>query len=170
MNKMEEKLSEQLNDEFSSQDPPSRKNILKENVNNIDIETGYVVSFFEGKKWNDVTLNELMQSYKGDPSACLVLMGSKAYRYYLPSFLRLCLVEYDNLDMVYETTLWRLIPSKNNISEKEFDNIYSDYNLNQKVLIAKILQYLSTSHKEDFVDINDAQNALDEYWGKYLVH
>jgi len=170
MNKQESILSRELEDTFENQGPPRAKKLLKEGTRKSNIESGYVLNFFNGKRWNDVTLKQLTQHYEGDPSACLLFMSPEAFRYYLPLFLRICLIDYESADVIYDTTLWRLVPSKNNLSRKEFDELYSGYDLEKKSLIARILQHLAQAHIDDYGEKNDAQISLDEYWNEYLVH
>lgn len=56
------------------------------------------------------------------------------------------------------------------LSEDEFEDLFRPYDTRQIRLIAEILVFLSESHAGDYVDRDDAQVALDEYWGKYLMH
>ena len=170
MNKQENILTNELENIFHNDAPPNSENILRNGSYESNIESGYVVNFFNGKKWTDVTLNKFINDYEGDPSACLLFMSPEAFRYYLPLYLRICLVDYDNADVIYDTTLWRLIPSKNNMNREEFDELFNGYNGDQKALIAKILQFLAQAHIDDFGEKSDAQTALDDYWKEFLLH
>lgn len=170
MNEIEENLIRRLEMEFGNIELPRENQILLSTTKANDVEAGNVKEFFSGKRWNEITLDQLFDQYKSDPSASLLFMSPIAFRYYLPLFIKICISDYDDADLIYETTIWRLLPSKSHLSSHEFNKLYDEYDLEKKSLIADILQYLSVAHIDDFGENNDARLALDEWWNKYLIH
>ena len=69
---------EKINKAFDSAVYPGDKNI-GDQPPGVCLETDAIVEFFHGKQWQDITLVELQEGYKGDASACLAFMTPEAY-------------------------------------------------------------------------------------------
>lgn len=50
-------------------------------------EYGYVAEYFRGKRWDELTLEHLLEHYEGPHYACTSFMSAEAYRYYFGAMM-----------------------------------------------------------------------------------
>jgi hypothetical protein len=146
---------------FSSVPYPGDENISI----GASIEAQYVAHYFKGKRWSDLTVEALRNDYEGDPSACLSFMTHEAFRYFLPGYLKMALIQYDVADAIFDTVLFKLGGAANENTDLRL--IVEGYNQAQLKAIAQYLQLLSAKICK-FYPVDEAAAALDEFWGKYL--
>ncbi len=73
-------------------------------------EHDYVADFFAGKHWRDLDKAAIIQGYEGPPDACLTFMAPEAYRYFLPAFMKMAVLEYEPGDTMCQAALSSLVP------------------------------------------------------------
>jgi len=145
-----------------------------------------IEKFFPGLKWQDVKFSDMLRDYEYDPASCLNRMTPEAYNYYLPAFITMRLEDPVELDATGDFMIIGLIlPSTRNekwaISDDTFFSRIGSYTPEQKSLIAQFLDYEAAETRGDLEHLfkktnnpdafklpNDAQKALDSYWGQFL--
>ena len=158
-------LKSKIKSDFASV-PYPKGAITPESEGYINLEAQQIGSFFQGKDWQSITLSALNEEYIGDPAACLNFMTPTAFRYYLPSYLLICLEHNIRSNNILPSTIWRLTLNPDNAEDKaQFMGRFSPYNEARKQDIASFLVLM----REYFdADDNDPQIALDRYWSIFL--
>lgn len=134
----------------------------------INLEADQVARYFAGKAWDQVTLADLHQDYVGDASACLGFMTVRAFGYFLPAYLRECVLWLYEADMTFDSTLERLTPSASHMAPEEFSEFTQALSQAQKSAIAHSLSYNSRCCIAlGGLDDDFAGSALQEYWGEF---
>jgi len=142
--------------------------VLKKDYDQV-IEARQVADYFSDKKWQDITVRSLRADYIGDASACLVFMTPQAFRFYLPAYLLICIDEYNEADVIYDSTITRLIKSTEPTEATKFDDRFVTMALGQKQAIAAFLLQMHLLHdNKDRVE-ECARRALDSYWSSFLA-
>jgi hypothetical protein len=96
-------------------------------------------------------------------------MSHHAFRYYLPAYLRVCVLSWLDADAAYDYTIDHLTPSKSLRSDDEFETLFAAFTEEQNQAIANVLLHLSRLDQQH-ASWDDASVALDEYWRKYVRH
>ncbi|OXJ14216.1 hypothetical protein CFB39_23990 [Burkholderia sp. AU6039] len=117
------------------------------------------MNFFAGKNWWDITLESLEKEYVGDGSACLSFMSPMGRNYYLPAYLLIACEQYYEGDVISQGLPGRL---KMYAGMDDFYQISSLGNAKMQV-VAKVLKFMHEVYDEE-----DAKDALDLFWGKFL--
>jgi len=138
-------------------------NIIAGDVTPYEDEYSYVETYFKDKKWNSFTFKELYNNYKGPQEACLTFMSPTAFHYYLPGFICIVLNEYDDADLLVDTTLYNLFTDDDSRS-----TIFDKFTKDQIQVVVNFIQYMSETHTEDFFE--DEINTALELWKKRLTH
>jgi len=149
--------------------PPSPDEVTDKAPSERCLEREAISKFFGCKQWTEISWQSLSEEYSGDPAACLALMSHDAFRYFLPAYLRLCVVWGLGADATYGYTIDHLTPSKSLRSADEFARVFSEFTEEQNQAIASVLLHLSSLDK-DRASWDDASDALDEYWRKFVRH
>ena len=121
-----------------------------------------VEKLFKGKAWCDISLSMLINDFDVALDSIFIHMSDEAKRYYLPLFLIICLKEYEECDVMYESVMDDLVYRDNSYFP------FVEYSDKQKKIVAQCLQYFAVlnSYEDDF--FNDAKKALNSYWKGYL--
>jgi len=154
--------------EFNATPYPGDNNIVPEDSYNNVLESRQIADYFRGRKWQDITLADLREGYIGDPSACLTFMTPSAFRFYLPAYLFICIESFSEADMIYDTTIRRLIIPNNSEDLLAFHERFVPFTIKQKQIVAKFLRQMDLLHDGDRVG-HDAKRALDGFWSSYLT-
>ncbi|MGH7570910.1 MAG: DUF6714 family protein [Gemmatimonadota bacterium] len=75
-------------------------------------EYGYLAGFFRGKRWTDVDLRSLRDHYPGPHDACLSFMSGGAFRHFLPSYMRIAILDRDAMDSATDAAVAALTPPR----------------------------------------------------------
>ncbi len=94
-------------------------------------------------------------------------MNREAFWYYVPSLLRICVLDFYDADAIYETTLWHLTPSTSNVLPDEFEEFAGLLSQEQKEAIACGISYIAQHARLAGELDNLAERALIEYWERY---
>ncbi|SDR49108.1 hypothetical protein SAMN05444161_4580 [Rhizobiales bacterium GAS191] len=158
---------------FETNPYPGDRNLVPEEQ--YHLEARQIAQYFRGKKWQDITLQGLKNDYVGDQSACLSFMTPEAFIYYLPAYLMLCINYPFESDMIYPSTIWNLTkdffpydPRFFEHRREEFKCRFENLALEKKRTIANFLALMHSLHDGKLTAGEDAQQALDRYWGQFL--
>ncbi len=156
-----ETVYEKIHESFDNIPYPGDKNIGA-HPPGVCLETDAVVEFFHGKQWQDITLEELQEGYKGDASACLDFMTPDAYRFYVPAYMLIALSNYNDADVIADTAINSFIPP-----DESSDDMYQwweqrigGFLLEQREAIIAFLEYMQDAHAEDY-PIHSPAEALE---------
>ncbi|CAB3772781.1 hypothetical protein B7G54_37460 [Burkholderia puraquae] len=107
------------------------------------IESCAVDDFFRGKKRFEVTLKELREDYECDESACLTFMKPKAFAFFLPLFMKIATLEYDEADNIPDSLVYKLHRMATGGASDWLDEISKTYTKNQRDSIIDFLDEMS---------------------------
>ena len=110
----------------------------------------YVEEFFLGKRWIDISLDALILEYPGPQDACLAFMNREASLYYLPTFLKICITDYERADTILESTISRISCADDGFGSRADPDKYASYTTEQRESIALLLKHIKSLHKEDW--------------------
>jgi hypothetical protein len=128
------------------------------------LEQRQIKSFFKGRSWDKLSLHCLNSEYIGDASACLGFMRGEAVRYYLPAFMLMSLDEYDNADLIVDSTIAALTPQEQGGKKLQQFAAWAElFSEKQHNVIYKFLHHIKEHHADDLG--NEADMAL-EYWSE----
>ena len=122
-------------------------------------------NFFSGRHWQDVTLDLLQSDYPGDVSACLEFLAPEAGLYFLPAYLRICVVAYRASDML-PYTLERQLSEKASTAT-HFGRLTNFLAIDQRRAVANVLAFVHGQYEQDFEE-SGAAIALQNGWGRFL--
>jgi len=154
---------------FPVNTPPSPDEVTDKGPSERCLERDAISKLFGSKQWTEISWQSLNEEYSGDPAACLGFMSHDAFRYFLPAYLRLCVLLGLDADATYDYTINHLTPSKSLRSASDFETVFSEFTEEQNQAIASVLLHLSRLDKER-ASWDDASDALDEYWRKFVRH
>ena len=157
----QQQLLDELDEAFVDTEPPA---LIKPNGHSL--EARRAAEFFSGRCWRDVTLEILRDGYPGDISACLEFLSAESGLYFLPAYLRICVVAYGESDVLPYTLERQLSESPANVSH--FGRVTDRLSTAQRRVVASILSFLRDHHERDF-DVSGAAVALGSGWARYLV-
>lgn len=80
---------------------------------NLDLEADAIRDYLKGKHWSTLTAEAIWRDYKGDPSALLTFMTPKAFQFYWPGFLLICLNEPGAADIIADSVFTKFLPPLN---------------------------------------------------------
>lgn len=130
------------------------------------IEATYVETYFKGKKWSELTVEQMCEHYQGDPAGCLSFMTPVAFRYYFPGFMKMALFQYDKADAIFDVVVSKLSIAANQPTA-ELRGIFEGYSRSQLRAIARYLMMLSENICR-FYPSDLAAQALSSYWNRFL--
>jgi len=154
---------------FPVDSPPTPDEVTDKAPSERCLEREAIAQFFGNRSWSEISWHSLRDEYSGDPAACLGFMSHHAFRYYLPAYLRVCVLSGLDADATYDYTIDHLMPSKSLRSDDEFETLFAAFTEEQNQAIANVLLHLSRLDQQRAL-WDDASVALDEYWRKYVRH
>ena len=101
-----ETLVRQIEEAFD-EGSPSPPNPVVEKVPYLDLECRQIAAIFQGRNWRDISHETLWVQ-----SAALSFFTPEAYNYYLPAYLRAAILHYDEVDVLPDSIVYSLCPSK----------------------------------------------------------
>lgn len=117
------------------------------------IEARDVEDFFRWRRRFDVSLGDLNNVYEHDPSACLGFMLPRAFAFFLPTFMKISIIDYDEADVIPDTVVYRLCDMAKGCADDNLSAILSNYTREQLDLILNFLREMSRVewrlHKHD---------------------
>jgi len=155
-------------------------------INSHGNEPQAIDSYFKDKAWTAITLSDIKMNYTQPIDTCLTFMTDEAYLYFLPAFIVMEIIDPIGTDASGDSLIFNLIlPSYSDIkrsdNDEQFIKKFNAYTVEQKCLIAQFLECEAQETKMDYDELysktnkpeilswsNDAQKALDSYWGQFL--
>lgn len=141
-----------------------------------------VNSYFSGRTWPKVTIKSISEDGIDDVGAYLTFMTDEAFRYYLPAYMLMPLIEYsDDNSWIIEKTDWHLIAYEDthNLHWRSPDLTINQEKLvcfdkflpQQKTDIADYLFHQIHHRGRDLITGNglneDASRAFNSYWYQF---
>lgn len=162
------KIEERIIQVFSTSRYPGDDNIVPI-LDHLDLEREEIKELFKGKMWGEIDFEYLSNNYDGDKSACLNFMTEDGFRYYLPSYMLICIHNYDESDMLYDSLFEHLTKqtSYNNLFAERIEPLDDK----AKKVIAEFIWMMHVLHGQHNVSpafpISIEQKAFMSYWGDY---
>ena len=110
----------------------------------------HVEEFFLGKCWTDISMDALILEYPGPQDACLGFMNREASLYYLPTFLKICITDYERADTIVESTISSISCADDRFGSHADLDKYAGYTTEQRKSLARFLRHIKSLHEEDF--------------------
>lgn len=107
------------------------------------IEARDVEVFFRGRRRFDVSLSDLNNVYEHDPSACLGFMLPRAFAFFLPLFMKISIVDYDEADVIPDTVVYRLCDMAKGRADDNLSAVLLSYTREQLDLVLDFLSEMS---------------------------
>mgnify|MGYP000120863112 CR=1 FL=1 len=123
-----------------------------------DIESVEIKNDFKGKHWKKIDSKFLLNEHRES----LLFFSPMAFRFYLPAYMIVVLLEFDKADIISDLLVNALIASDFYSNRAVFE-IFSE---DQKRVVAKFLKYLSVAYADNYLN-NEPIKALEGYWGKF---
>ena len=123
------------------------------------IESRAVENFFRGRARFEISLKDLNESYKHDPSACLGFMLPSAFAFFLPLFMRISVLDFDEADVISDTVVYRLRDMGVGRAEENLNSVLLNYTKDQ---LNVILDFLSEMSRIEW-QYHDPNLALEAY-------
>lgn len=115
--------------------------------NRSSLEGERVKQFFQGKPWDEISVQSLRSGYRGDPSACLSFMSVQGALYYLPAFLSIIIEDYWGADMISESLMYEfanILPSNSSVMDA-----LQLLDANQQVAVTSCLRYVANTYEPE---------------------
>ncbi|MBU9387923.1 DUF6714 family protein [Burkholderia multivorans] len=107
------------------------------------IEPRDVEDFFRRRRRFDVTLGDLNNVYEHDPSACLGFMLPRAFAFFLPAFMKISILDYEEADVISDTVVYRLCDMAKGRADDNPSAVLSSYTHEQLEVIPNFLLEMS---------------------------
>lgn len=149
---IQEKIRKQIEKAFRDDEYPQKEELsrFKYYQGIVCLESQYVEEFLHCLDWRDLTLNSLVDSYKGDFTALHNFLTDKALRYYLPAFLVIILESYEECDLLADNIISVLANGRE--PSHGIENPLNFLSLDDVKIEATLdfLNYINESHGQDF--------------------
>jgi hypothetical protein len=157
----QEQVLAELTEAFRDPEPPQAIG-----PNGHSYEARRAADFFAGRRWEDVTFDLLRRAYPGDISACLEFLSPEAGLYFLPAYLRICLVAYGESDMLPYTLERQLSQAPTAVSH--FGCLAERLSAAQRRAVARVLEFVQENYEREYEE-SGAAVALQTGWNRYLA-
>lgn len=131
-----------------------------------------VVRFFSGKRLADVTYQSMLSDYRKDWTSAHHLMSDEAFAFFLPALMRLSQDHYEDTSNNASVLGDNLVFQFRRMAEGDMDDrllaLLQRYTRPQLSVIARFLSEMSRDHYQGMGDLDDADRALQLFWGQYL--
>ncbi|MCO8592615.1 DUF6714 family protein [Burkholderia multivorans] len=107
------------------------------------VEPRAVEAFFRGRRRFDVTLGDLNNVYEHDPSACLGFMLPRAFAFFLPVFMKISIIDYEEADVISDAVVRRMYDMAKDRADDNLSAVLSSYTREQLETILNFLLEMS---------------------------
>lgn len=139
-------------------------------VDGHDGESIEIADAFRLKRWQDLDIDFLCHAHMED----IFLLSDEAFRYFLPGYMKVSVLYYDQADLVPDCVVHALtMPGPEDWREDDPKILFHDkidflrkmrpFTAEQKRVIREFLEYMDRVHGEDYPD-HDPKVALQRYW------
>ena len=137
-------LKEQVKAAFAEVPYPGDGNI----VQGSSLEAKEIESFFRGKRWEEITLENLNSNPPMDPSAGPSFMTEQAFHYYLPAYLMITIDSKPEADVIPEFTVHRLsIPEIAEAERSWYQSRVVRFTRAQRRAVKAVLEYVRDTYQ-----------------------
>ncbi len=124
-----------------------------------DLERQEIFDTFVGKHWKTLSRRTLDYNHQS-----LFFFTPAAYRFYLPAYLKACVLSYNKAGNIPGSVIVSLTPPEEPGDEMDsFLAKMGGFNADQKAAIFSFLDFFVVEHSEDFPAYN-LESVLDRYW------
>jgi hypothetical protein len=124
-----------------------------------------VAQAFRGKSWTEIDRETVRYHASSIP-----LFTVQARRYFLPAYMKQCVINYGYVDYAVTTLMHGLrLPEEDKtkgLTRSKFLEIADGFTDAQKSAIAHFLEYISEKHEQDF-PVHKPSTTLDLYWKQF---
>jgi hypothetical protein len=137
-------------------------------------------SALKGCHWRDVSLERVENVREA-----LTFLSPEGFRFYLPAFMIISLMDYDRADIIVIVVIGRLtLPCASDFdrtNEQRFADYYrsgegehwfvervSGFDETQSKVIRQFLGYMRDAHSEELLS-EDAEKAIERYWHQFSL-
>lgn len=163
---MLKKLEQKIQECFSSSKYPGDDQIVPIKPC-LDLERQEIKETFQNKRWEEINYNYLEKNYDGDKSACLNFMTYEAFRYYLPSYMLICIQSYEECDVLYEA-LFSMLTKKTPQDELFIERLECFDDTTKKV-IAEFIWSMHKVYSSKHDPFTIEKGAFISYWSTYFT-
>ena len=160
--------------EFAGSSRPADDRIALGDERYDDYEGNRVGAALAGKSWQDLRFEELQRIFGSDPSSFVHFLTDEGLRYFLPA-LAVMSMEDDAADAdragLIEAFIHSVSPPETDsdpIIGERFRHLTDALTPSQAAAIAAAVAVVAERLRNAFEPGNDAQRALDAYWGSCL--
>ena len=121
-----------------------------------------VADLLRGRHWQDLRLKELLRNRQS-----VFFMTPEAIRFYLPVYLMVSLLHYEEADTIPGSVMFLFKPPATNdpCGAQRFEARFGHLTSVQREAIKQFLEYMRDEHAEDFVQAREATDLL-QWWGR----
>jgi hypothetical protein len=151
-----EKLLQNIDEAFSSVPTPTSDNLVYDN-SEYNLECKRIKEKFNGTHWRDLSIADLQGQ-----SAALSFFSPDAFRFFLPAFLRVSILDYQRSDVIPDSIVSDLSPPKDESLCSYWAERISPLSDMQKQVLREFIIFLRDEHGEDFFsgELDRAEKAL----------
>lgn len=155
-------LKEQIRAAFAEVPYPGDENI----VQGPSLEAKEIESFFRGKRWDEITLENLNGNPPMDPSAGPSFMTEQAFHYYLPAYLMITIDSKPEADVIPEFTVHRLsIPEIPEAERSWYRSRVARFTRTQRRAVKAVLEYVRDMFQGlPYADMASPTQSTIQYW------
>jgi len=157
---------------FPSTPFPSHYSLVESRHLGDNWEYDAINHYLTGKTIAQVNLNSLTEELEIDWTSVHHLLTNQAFAFFLPSFMKVSQDNFNNPSDYSARLADSLCLTLRRMAEGDLSSrlvyLLENYTQPQLSAIAKYLKELSELHYADDGELNDAQPALDKFWGQYL--
>jgi hypothetical protein len=156
-------------DAFKDVPRPQKSEIL--DSKDLNIESIRILEFLNGKLSKNLSWDNLRE-YPYDASAILTFLSPIAFRYFIPSFLIMCIANAEEIDVIFNSAIYRLMPPSvgdpgYDILSERFDNRKIVFSPFQAAAICRALRFLLSEEYQHLGFDREISKCLEGHWGKF---
>lgn len=119
-----------------------------------DDERQVAVTFFSGRRREDLTVDSLTKEYQGDFTAAPAFLPLQLLRYYFPQFMKLCALYHNSLDLLPVTLLTILSGGRSDDEDAWSLSFIQSLDMSQRVAVVSYVVYMRENYPGDFYGLD----------------
>jgi|GEM_PF-2557962 hypothetical protein len=162
-----EQLRKEVHDAFAGRPYPGDERLALQQPGFPGYEGDTVARFFRGRDWRTLTLEALLADEELDRNAFMFFMTPEGFTYFLPAFLTLALDVDGPFDLGEPLAFKLTAPAEDapDAWRDDHSRVVSSLSAPQQRAVMHVLEYLAGAYEQRRYIRNQAQMALESYWG-----